>query len=114
MKTKFTNNYERYRKVNRLNGWHTRRAKKAEVTADATTNQLIRVLAEQRGRCCYCYCRVDELTLEHITPISMGGGHTFKNIAFACDKCNNRKGNRDPFDFKKSGFSAIFILNFVK
>lgn len=114
MKLKFSSNQKRYQAMCDLNKRHIGRAKKAGVKVDATPSQLIRIISKQKGRCCYCYCRVDNLTLDHITPISKGGDHTAKNIAFACDQCNNRKSNRDPFDFKKNGFSAIFILNFIK
>jgi 5-methylcytosine-specific restriction endonuclease McrA len=115
MKTKFANTYERYRIVNRLNGRHTCRALAAQVeVVDATTHQLIRIFAKQKRRCCYCNCLVERLTLEHIKPISKGGNHTAKNIAFACVTCNKRKADLDPFDFKKNGVSAMFLLNFGK
>ena len=115
MKTKFANSEERYRKMHRLNGRHTCRARKAQVpVVDVTTHQLIRILSKQKGRCCYCHCPVERLTLEHIVPISKGGNHTAKNISFACINCNKRKGDLDPFDFKKNGFSAMFLLNFGK
>ena len=112
MKLKFSSNWDRYRKMNRLNDRHLCRARKAGVTADATANQLIRILAKQKGRCCYCHCVEERLTLEHIVPISKGGAHTPKNIAFACVLCNKRKADRDPFDFKKNGYTAMFLLNF--
>lgn len=112
MKLSFSNKWDRYRKMHRLNWRHISRAQKAEVRADATTNQLIRILAKQKGRCCYCHCITDDLTLEHIVPISKGGSHTAENIAFACLCCNERKADRDPFDFKKNGYSAMFLLNF--
>jgi len=29
--------------------------------------------------------------LEHKTPVSRGGGHTYENLGVSCAKCNNRK-----------------------
>jgi 5-methylcytosine-specific restriction endonuclease McrA len=91
---------------------HKERARKAGVAYDATPDECYRIKRKQKGRCCYCK-HFAPLTLEHIIPISKGGGHTAKNIAFACDRCNNKKGNTDPFEFKRNGMSAIFLLNFV-
>jgi hypothetical protein len=30
--------------------------------------------------------------LDHIVPLSLGGGHTYKNTACSCRECNGRKG----------------------
>lgn len=36
----------------------------------------------------------NKATVEHITPISKGGTHTWGNVALACWQCNVRKGRR--------------------
>ena len=41
-------------------------------------------------RCCYCES-TENLTLEHIVPISKGGFHTLENILWACQSCNSSK-----------------------
>ena len=41
-------------------------------------------------RCCYCES-TENLTLEHIVPISKGGFHTLENILWACRSCNSSK-----------------------
>lgn len=33
-------------------------------------------------------------TLDHITPVSLGGDHTMSNATLACNRCNKRKGAR--------------------
>lgn len=33
-------------------------------------------------------------TIEHLTPVSRGGAHNWKNVVAACKQCNNRKDNR--------------------
>ena len=44
--------------------------------------------------CAYCGC-AEDLELEHVIPISKGGGHHLGNIVPACRKCNSSKRSRD-------------------
>lgn len=46
-----------------------------------------------RGECFYCGLKVrpDELTMDHIIPLSRGGRSEKINIVPACKECNNRK-----------------------
>jgi 5-methylcytosine-specific restriction endonuclease McrA len=39
-----------------------------------------------------------DMELEHIKPVSRGGGNTWSNTACACHYCNQRKGNREPHE----------------
>lgn len=43
-----------------------------------------------------CYCRkvflLDNLTIEHLTPLSWGGSNDASNIDLACAPCNRQKG----------------------
>lgn len=50
------------------------------------------------NRCQYCGKRfsTSELSLDHVVPLSRGGGSTWENIVCACLACNVRKGNRLP------------------
>ncbi len=38
------------------------------------------------------------LTRDHIIPVSRGGENHWDNVATACSPCNNRKGDRTPFE----------------
>lgn len=51
-----------------------------------------------KHRCQYCGKRFDEkeLTLDHVVPVSKGGGNSWENLATSCFKCNNKKGDRTP------------------
>ncbi len=51
-----------------------------------------------RQVCAYCggHFHFDELTREHITPVSRGGADSWMNCITACRSCNGRKGNRMP------------------
>lgn len=49
-------------------------------------------------RCQYCGTvpMRDELTIDHVIPLSRGGKTTWDNVTVACIRCNTRKGNRTP------------------
>jgi 5-methylcytosine-specific restriction endonuclease McrA len=57
-----------------------------------------RLFLRDRYICAYCGTRgpEDDLTVEHIAPVSRGGQHTWTNVVTACRSCNTRKGNRRP------------------
>eukprot|EP00793_Prasinoderma_coloniale_P003917 PRCOL_00006758-RA len=44
-------------------------------------------------RCQYCGCTDRErLTIDHVHPVSRGGGWSWDNLVTACNRCNVRKG----------------------
>ncbi len=53
---------------------------------------------------CY-YCNriflIDQLTIEHIIPISFGGSNDSSNITLACKICNQEKG-RESWILKRN------------
>ena len=63
-----------------------------------------KLFARDRGFCAYCGGRFhsDELTREHIVPVSRGGTDTWMNCITACRGCNGRKGNRLPEEARMS------------
>ena len=49
----------------------------------------------QNGKCFYCKCNLQgKFQKDHITPLSTGGTNWPSNIALACKKCNQKKGNK--------------------
>lgn len=65
----------------------------------------------QRDEFCCIYCGAEvggqrhgkrltqqDFSLDHILPRSRGGKNTWGNTACACNRCNNRKGNRLPHE----------------
>ncbi|MCK5125065.1 MAG: HNH endonuclease [candidate division Zixibacteria bacterium] len=46
--------------------------------------------------CQYCRDSKGPMTVDHIVPKSFGGKDTWENMVCACEKCNNKKGNRSP------------------
>eukprot|EP00210_Caulerpa_lentillifera_P007832 g7474.t1 len=51
------------------------------------------VLRRDRFSCVYCGV-TQNLTVDHVIPISKGGTNHWENVVTACRSCNNRKGNR--------------------
>jgi 5-methylcytosine-specific restriction endonuclease McrA len=46
--------------------------------------------------CQYCGSRPQDLTIDHVVPISRGGQDTWENVVAGCRSCNHRKGARTP------------------
>ncbi len=63
-----------------------------------------KLFARDRQLCAYCGGRFhsDELTREHIVPVSRGGTDSWMNCITACRSCNGRKGNRMPEEARMS------------
>ena len=57
-----------------------------------------KLFTRDRGFCAYCggHFHIDELTREHIVPVSRGGSDSWMNCITACRACNGHKGNRLP------------------
>ena len=49
------------------------------------------------GKCGICSCDVsrDQVSIDHVVPLSKGGSHTWSNVQLAHLRCNIRRGNRD-------------------
>lgn len=56
------------------------------------------LFARDRNQCQYCghFFPTSELSIDHVTPRSQGGGDTWENLVCACVRCNARKGGRTP------------------
>jgi len=67
-----------------------RRARKSDATIEQFDEQG--VWDYWGPQCAYCGTTEDELTLDHIVPLSQGGPHSFDNLCVACRSCNSSKG----------------------
>ncbi|HLB03169.1 MAG TPA: HNH endonuclease [Nitrospiria bacterium] len=56
------------------------------------------IFARDKYHCQYCgqKARTEELTFDHVIPISRGGRKAWENIVTACIACNNRKSGHTP------------------
>jgi 5-methylcytosine-specific restriction endonuclease McrA len=72
-----------------------------------------KLFARDRGVCAYCgqHFHVDELTREHIVPVSRGGRDSWMNCITACRGCNGRKGNRMPEEARMSLLYLPYVPN---
>ena len=70
--------------------------------APALTNP--KLFVRDRHVCAYCGhgFHFDELTREHIRPVSRGGDDSWMNCITACRSCNGAKGNRLPEEARMS------------
>lgn len=93
---------------------HARRARAVGAPFDlAVTRDALR--SRDGDRCHYCgegmdfaredrRIRRDKATIDHVTPISAGGGHTFDNAVLACWGCNSDKRSEDADSFRERRF----------
>ena len=64
--------------------------------------QVREYLLEKWGReCTYCSKKDVPLQIEHIHPKSKGGSNRVSNLCLACEKCNQKKGNKPVEEFLK-------------
>ncbi len=54
------------------------------------------IIIRDSHTCCYCGLRKGPMTVDHIIPRRLGGADTWENLVCACEKCNNKKGDRTP------------------
>lgn len=52
------------------------------------------VMIRDNYTCGYCGKRRDEMTIDHVIPVSAGGKSTWSNTIAACGACNRRKADR--------------------
>ena len=55
------------------------------------------LFGQQAGKCngCNILFNIHNLTVDHITPRSHGGGNHIRNLQLLCSNCNSTKGDRD-------------------
>lgn len=69
-----------------------------------------RLSEAQNWKCCWCGCdttderkKSNSSTIEHMLPKSLGGSDDWDNLAMACNKCNNKRGNVPVEEFYNVG-----------
>ncbi|MCG3182011.1 MAG: hypothetical protein ICCCNLDF_00052 [Planctomycetes bacterium] len=58
------------------------------------------VFERDNGQCQYCGIFVHKraMTIDHVQPLSRGGGTSWLNCVLACGRCNNQKADRTPHE----------------
>ena len=97
-----TEKYRQYRhkykvsdkgKLQNIIDQNKRRAHKLNQIKTLTTNQWRIILGLYSGKCAYCGSK-KEIQLDHVIPVSKGGGTTITNVVPACKSCNTSKRNK--------------------
>jgi len=77
-----------------------RRAKLKGAFGRHTKHDIKDLYAAQKGRCAYCKVVVgDKYHVDHIRPLSKGGGNGKDNLQICCPTCNLQKHAKDPDDY---------------
>lgn len=82
--------------LDRLVDHHNRRAAVAGAECDLTVEQWRKWVKALGNRCVYCGSEMRRALLEHVVPISRGGGTTANNVVPGCLPCNGMKGSKTP------------------
>ena len=83
-------------------GKHKRRALAKTVENNLTVEQWNNILDIQHNQCNICHKVFNKkrcATIDHITPLSRGGGLTVENVQALCGSCNSVKHNKLDFQF---------------
>lgn len=59
------------------------------------------MLEKWQRKCAYCQVTNIPLQIDHIIPRSKRGSNRVSNLTLACEKCNNKKGNKSIEEFLK-------------
>jgi 5-methylcytosine-specific restriction endonuclease McrA len=62
-------------------------------------------------RCAYCGKETEQLTPDHVVPLSQGGANSLSNIVPACETCNKQKGAKTP---EESGMELCLNIDVTR
>lgn len=85
-------NYDKYLQVKRDD---QRRRKYALKSGTINVTDWYNMLADYNHACAYCKSQED-ITQDHIIPLSKGGQNVIENIQPLCRTCNSRKRDKYP------------------
>jgi 5-methylcytosine-specific restriction endonuclease McrA len=81
------------------------RARKYEASGTHTLADLVAIIENQCGQCCYCGVQLANASdghFDHVVPLARGGTDSPENIVFACRACNWSKHDRTPQEWRCS------------
>lgn len=84
---------------------YSRRRRAEKLGAETEHVSLDDVVARDGDACYLCGRETDrdDRTLDHVVPLTRGGGHTLSNVRVAHRRCNSKKGARllGEIDFRE-------------
>lgn len=79
-----------------------RRYRRRKINAEGShTLKEVMELLDDQGGLCACCGGVDNMELDHIVPLSKGGGDDISNLQWLCMSCNRRKSNMMPDEWER-------------
>jgi len=78
---------------------HRRRARLLQAGGTWTPKQFAELCEASDDHCWYCQKQCDNLTVEHMQPLSRGGSNDIANIAPVCPSCNYTKRDKTVLEF---------------
>ena len=99
----FLKNYQQKYQANNIFRWAEYQHRRRAIALNngvffISKNELLKIY---NSPCIYCGS-LQDITLEHVIPISRGGTHGIGNIASACRNCNLSKGSKTIMEWRKS------------
>ena len=96
IKQRKTDNAAWYKAHPEVNRAHVKRyrAIKMGVKSTVTIGHEKAIKTAYENRCAYCGQKSKNLTIDHVIPLSKGGGHVPENIVPACVTCNSAKKDK--------------------
>lgn len=82
-------NKEKYRPIK-----NARQSKRNKVLSDKEYHVLPKDLRKIYSSSCWACGTKENISLDHIIPLSRGGSHSVGNMLSLCRSCNSSKGNR--------------------
>lgn len=89
-----------------------RRARKAEAPGDGVTSKQWEAILDFCGEKCLACGTTDDITMDHIVPLDMGGAHDVRNIQPLCRSCNASKGATETTDYRSESLRR-FLTNIM-
>lgn len=77
-----------------------RRARRVAAPGNHTAADIAAQYTSQRGMCWWCGAKLEGVyQVDHLVPLSRGGGNDPSNLVCACASCNQSKSNKLPHEW---------------
>ena len=100
-------NPEHYR-MKSVEHQQNRRARKHGSTSLHLDRKFLSILKQECDCCIYCNSK-ENLTIDHITPLSRNGDNNMNNLVLSCKSCNSSKHNKYLLNFLWSRHNSLGV-----